>query len=310
MDFIRKVIEAISDSEENGRDKTLPGVTGLSGDKLIGLLQRCTKNISSNYDGVYLEIGVYQGLTLSSVAASSPGVKCFGIDNFSQYDPEGVNREIVENRLKNNTAGNGFLINEDFEKALLSLPQYIGENKVAVYFVDGPHDYRSQYLCLDFVRDNLADNAVILIDDANYEHVRRASSDWLKSNNNYSLLYEAYTSSHPSNMSVDEKLIAQKGWWNGVNVIVSDSEGLLEKNYPPVDSGCEKYLNDHLIHAEKFSELAPVLLQAIRLSFPRMLVKFCYILFKRNIFRGGFDNLNTNSKNLPPLRMAKYNKDS
>lgn len=96
MSYINDVIAAISASESSGRLKTLEGVGGLSGDKLVGALQRCAALDPSS---AYVEVGVFQGLTLASVAAAAPAKSCFGIDNFSQFDPDGVNKSVVERRL-------------------------------------------------------------------------------------------------------------------------------------------------------------------------------------------------------------------
>jgi hypothetical protein len=222
MDYIKEISDAIDECEKQGRLIELEGVTGLSGDKIVGFLQRCARIAMKSKNACYLELGVFQGLTLTSVATAVPSMTCFGIDDFSQFDADGENRSKVERRLKEHTSGNGNLINADFEDALLSLRRHIGDKEVALYFVDGPHDYRSQYLSLDFSREHLSNEAVIVVDDSNYEHVRRANRDWLRANPDFSLLYEAYTSCHPGNMSSVMERAARSGWWNGINVIVRD----------------------------------------------------------------------------------------
>ena len=304
LSYIKKLSAAIDDAEQQGRLLELENVTGLSGDKVIGLLQRCAQVMSKSNDACYLEIGVFQGLTLTSVAAAAPEFKCFGIDNFSQFDTDGQNRSIVERRLKDHTSGNGVLINADFEDALLSLQRYIGDRKIAVYFIDGPHDYRSQYLCLDFARKNLSTKSVIIVDDSNYEHVRRANHDWLKANSEFALLYEAYTPRHPRNMTPAMERDARSGWWNGLNVIVHDSDNSLERIYPPVDASRERYFNDHLLHAARYVELAPQLLNAAAARFPLFIPKLLQVLARRKN-TGAFICMNTRSENIVPRRKAE-----
>lgn len=278
--------------------KVLNGVTGLSGAKLVGFLQRaCNVNLDS--DTCYLEIGVFQGLTLTSAAAVTKE-ECYGIDNFAQFDKDKVNQSIVEDRLQRHTTGNATLINADFEDALLNLPEYIGDKKIAVYFIDGPHDYRSQYLCLDFARPHLSDNVVIIIDDSNYEHVRQSTADWLKANPEFALLYEAYTACHPKNMDAEEEAKARSGWWNGVNIIVRDQENTLSRIYPHVNKDRSRYVNDHIIHSAKYADTAPKLLTAFSSILPIALLKVITLYLFSRKSDAQFAAMNTYSDRLTP----------
>lgn len=295
--FLSDMKDAIADAERDGRLLTLEGVTGLSGDKLVGLLQRSARLAATRATACYLEIGVFQGLTLTSVAAAAPSLPCFGIDNFSQFDSDGRNKGITQERLSRHTKGNGHLINADFEDALLGLREHIHDQRIAVYFIDGPHDYRSQYLCLDFARPYLADDVVILVDDANYEHVRRATADWLKANQDFALLYESYSPSHPNNMNADTKAAAQAGWWDGINVIVRDPGHRFGRIYPPVADERERYFNDHLVHSARHAELAPRLLQACTSPLPMALARVARLLLQRPA-EDRFRTLNTYSGKL------------
>lgn len=306
MTFVEQVIDDLEESEANGRLVNLHGVTGLSGDRLIGFLQRSALSASREEENGYLEVGVYQGLTLTSVASSAPQLSCFGIDNFSKYDPENKNRAIVKARLAEHCQGNGVLIDADFEEALLNLESHIDEKRIAVYFVDGPHDYRSQYLCLDFIKPYLADRAVIVVDDSNYEHVRRANFDWLKANPDFALLYETYTPAHPGNLEGVELQKCKDGWWNGVNIIVRDSDQSLSRIYPPVDASRERYINDHVIHPHRYAELVPYLLEATRFPFLTGIAKFLRARSRRPDLAARFTSMNTDSENLPDRRLADF----
>jgi hypothetical protein len=309
MNYIKEIASAIEQSESHGRTTHLEGVTGLSGDKLIGLLQRLAKNRATD-DECYLELGVFQGLTLTSVAAAAPTMSCFGIDNFSTNNTDRRNRQIMEERLSKHTVGNASLINEDFEDALLSLPNHIGDKLVSVYFIDGPHDYRSQYLSLEFALPHLADEVVILIDDSNYEHVRRANADWLKANPEFALLFEAYTPSHPRNLKTSDLNLAKEGWWDGLNVIVRDTNKLLPRSYPPVASSRERYFNDHVVHADQHAELAPRLLSVFSSSMLRAYAGFTKLLFERSKFRNRFRSMNTSSEELKTTNLLTDSSNS
>lgn len=306
MRFIEQVIDDLKESEANGRLLKLNGVTGLSGDKLVGFLQRSALTASRQENTAYLEVGVFQGLTLSSVASSAQQLSCFGIDNFSQFDPENKNKAIVKARLAEHCQGNGVLIDADFEEALLNLRSHVEEKRIAVYFVDGPHDYRSQNLCLDFIKPHLAQRAVIVVDDSNYEHVRRANCDWLKANPDFALLYESYTPAHPRNLGGVELQKCKDGWWNGVNIIVRDGGQSLSRIYPPVDASRERYLNDHLIHPHRYAELVPDLLEATRFPFLAGIAKFLRSRSRRPDLAARFTHMNTHSEDLPDRRLAEF----
>ncbi|MEI2420994.1 hypothetical protein V6O07_12035, partial [Arthrospira platensis SPKY2] len=87
---VNQIRNAIVNSESCGFLK-VPNqdiLTGLSGEKIIASLQRLATLFSQEEDVCYLEVGVFQGLTLISTALSCPQIKCYGIDNFAQFDPK------------------------------------------------------------------------------------------------------------------------------------------------------------------------------------------------------------------------------
>jgi len=259
MTFIEQVLGAIRDAEQDGLldDSAGDVLDGLSGAKSVGLLQRLVNLTQHQPDSCYLEIGVFQGLTLLSVANAFPGVPCFGIDNFSILDPDGKNLGIVEQRTKKLQAENAKLINLDFEKALLQLEDYIGSKKVSVFLIDGAHDYRSQLMCLLLGRKYLSHASVILIDDANYKFVRQSTADFLLSHPEFKMVFEAYSPMHPANMPAEMLAEWEQGWLNGVNILVHDPDDELPVMLPPVDDDRTLYVNEWLVHRHQFAELAP-----------------------------------------------------
>jgi predicted O-methyltransferase YrrM len=247
--------DAIEKSIHEGPVEYLADLQGYSGKKLIAALQRVSMACLKN-DTCYLEIGVYRGLTLTSVGkVLPPEVKVFGIDNFALFDKEGKNQLIIQEALNKHGVKNAQLINEDYEDALEHLEKHIGTNKVGVYFIDGPHDYRSQLMCLELARKHLAPGAVIFVDDSNYEHVRQANADFLVSHPEFKLLYENYTDMHPENLN--DISVAKEGWWDGINILIHDPENKLERKYPPTQRVRIKFENEHMIHAMQANVLAP-----------------------------------------------------
>lgn len=286
-------------------------LSGFSGRKLIGTLQRLTGLFVDDGAACYLEIGVFQGLTLLSVAAANPSVPCFGIDNFAYFDPDRQNYTKVLERKARLGLTNAEIINMDYEDALESLEQQLHGRKVGVYFVDGPHDYRSQLMCLELALPFLHPDVVIIVDDSNYRHVRQANRDFLVTHPEFKLAFEAYTPCHPSNMSSDQRAIAEDGWWNGVSVLVRDAGDMLEPMYPPTDRSRSLYENEHKVHAHQLAHHAPALLNLARSAqltpWYRLPLRGMRILREMRALHGVPEaphrNMNTYSEELPRSRI-------
>ncbi|MDA0991010.1 MAG: class I SAM-dependent methyltransferase [Verrucomicrobia bacterium] len=255
--FLARILDALKETETSGLLGD-HGLTGISGDKTVGALQRMARLFPVDTDACYLEIGVYQGLTLVSTALAAPEMACFGIDNFSTLDPAGENKKITAERLDKYGATNATLIDADFEDGLASLDAHLQGRRIGVYFIDGPHDYRSQLICLLLAKGYLHDNAVIVIDDANYSDVRFSTRDFLLGHSDFKMIFEAYSPAHPANMTATEKQVHEAGWLNGVNVLVRDPAGVLSDMLPPIDPDTRTvYFNEWLVHRLRRAELAP-----------------------------------------------------
>tara|TARA_B110000977_G_C11052227_1_gene482746 strand:- start:606 stop:1511 length:906 start_codon:yes stop_codon:yes gene_type:complete len=228
---------------------------GFSGSKLLYTLHKLTSTLCSE-NTIYLEIGVFTGLTLLTNSNQNKHTKCYGIDNFSLFDVNNENKEFIKDKADKYKLENCLLIDADYEDALDNLKSYIGEAKVGVYFIDGAHDYRSQLVALLQIKPFLSEDSVIVIDDANYPHVRQATNDFLKAHPEFALLFEAYTKSHPYNMDdSDFNTIAKDGWWNGVNIIVNDSSNNLQRGFTE-EANKDLYFITHDIFRNKFANLS------------------------------------------------------
>lgn len=291
--YRKSIEEAIQHGSKTDNKNVL---TGFSGEKLVGTLQRLTENLTANE--CYLEVGVFQGLTLLSVADSNPEVACFGIDNFAFFDREGKNFGLVKERMEKLNISNAHIINEDYEDALETLETKLNGKKIGVYFIDGPHDYRSQLMCLQLAMPYLSDEAVIIIDDSNYRHVRQANRDFLFTHPEYKLLFESYTKQHPLNLPLDQRAEQMKGWWDGVNIICRDKQNELNAVYPETFRSRSLYENEHGIHASKHPEVIPFLYKMINFMAP-LVYRFSKLKHRKDVVRGTFKHMNTYSDKLP-----------
>jgi predicted O-methyltransferase YrrM len=256
---IKRVLEIIEETNRDGllTDRRAEGLSGISGLKTVGALQRLAQLFADDAGACYLEIGVFQGLTLVSAALEAPGLTCFGIDNFATLNPKGENKKVAAGRIEKFGATNATLIDADFEQALEGLDAHLLGRKIGVYFVDGPHDYRSQMVCLLAAKRHLHAHAVIIVDDANYPDVRWSTRDFLVGHPDFKMVFEAYSPAHPANMDPEELKRWEDGWLNGVNILVRDPDGFLPNMLPPVGGDRTVYFNEWLAHRLQAAHLAP-----------------------------------------------------
>lgn len=131
-EFYRRAIAAVSSANTEGvlqherRALAEKVLSGYSGRKLVGALQRLCRLFDGDETACYLEIGVFQGLTLNSVASANRVFPCYGVDNFAYFDPRQENMSLVKERMAALGIDNAELINADYEDALSSLDRYLG----------------------------------------------------------------------------------------------------------------------------------------------------------------------------------------
>lgn len=199
--------------------KILNDCKSLTGNKTIQCINYFTNKIC-NKQLHYVEIGVFRGNSIINNALnSSRKITMIGIDNFSFFKSAGNNFKYVKNNLKKNKLNNVKILKLDFEKAFDYLEKK--KIKIGVLYIDGPHDYRSQLVCLERYKTLLDINSVIIIDDANYYHVRKATEDFLINNKNFKLIYQKYSTKHIANSTDKEKKLLKNNFLNGINIIVN-----------------------------------------------------------------------------------------
>jgi hypothetical protein len=199
--------------------KILNDYKSLAGIKTIQCINYFTNKIC-NRQLHYVEIGVFRGNSIINNALnSSSKIRMIGIDNFSFFKNTGNNFRYVKNNLKKNKLKNVKILKIDFEKAF----EYLLKKKIkiGVLYIDGPHDYRSQLISLEKYKKLLSINSVIIVDDANYYHVRKATQDFLNNNLDFKLIYQKYSPKHIANSSSKEKEILKNNFLNGINIIIN-----------------------------------------------------------------------------------------
>ncbi len=191
--------------------KVLEEVKGMTTANVMQLLNFAVECMEPGE--VYCEIGCFRGSTLIGALLEHPTKMAYAVDNFSQFDPLKENLEKLEENLTAfGIAPQVFFCDQDFLEFFADLHQLKIKDKIGVYLYDGEHDYRSQLLGLLWAVPFLADRALIVVDDSNWDAVRIANSDFIKLYPQCSILLDIRT---PGN--------GHSTFWNGVQVISWDS---------------------------------------------------------------------------------------
>jgi hypothetical protein len=150
----------------------------------------------------FVNVGVWHGFTFLSGMAGNGQKKCIGIDNFSEF---GGPQEAFLERFDAHRDPNHRFYEMDYREYFSK----VHREPIGFYVYDGNHSYSNQLMGLEAAEPFFSQGSVILIDDANYSHVRKATLDFIdKSPHEYDLLLDQKTfcNNHPT-------------FWNGVMVL-------------------------------------------------------------------------------------------
>ena len=154
-------------------------------------------------DEVYVEVGCYKGASIVGAATGNPRARIFACDNFSQFDGAA---DALRQTLDTHTAPGQVTFCDmdfrDFMRAARWRPGSIG-----AYFYDGGHSFRDQYEGVALALPQLADDALVIIDDTNKRAARSANHLIARAIPGFELILNLRT---PRNHSPT--------WWNGVQV--------------------------------------------------------------------------------------------
>lgn len=203
-----KVQQAVTAVIESAFDNIGIDVPGLTSAKMESLINKI-----ANHSDRYLEVGSALGATVSA-ALKDNTIEAICIDTWKEtYQPANDVFEMPPNNK------------EDFIK---NVKRFKGDNKVIVYecdmfdvnrdeikdvdffFYDGPHDIGTTIKALKYFAPCLANEAFILIDDANWEGVVAGTDEAIKAID-VDILYSKII------LNAQEDL---KAWWNGFYLLV------------------------------------------------------------------------------------------
>jgi predicted O-methyltransferase YrrM len=198
--------------EPKGRrfDDVIDGIPNLATENVLALLNLAASLLGPGES--YVEVGSFYGASLIGAMRGNDG-DFVAIDRFS-FDVSEVrgrklphaSREGLEESLARFGAEHATVLQGDaFE---LIEGGALGERRVGVYYWDGPHDHASQLRGMRAIEPWLAPEALILVDDYDWEAVVRATRDYVAGDPRAELLVE---------IAGEEG--GQVWWWDGVAAI-------------------------------------------------------------------------------------------
>jgi predicted O-methyltransferase YrrM len=179
----------------------LEAVPGLTRPNNLALLNHAARHLEP--DEIYVEVGSLRGTSLIAAMLENDGKEFVAIDDFSMG---GASREELERNLTK-FGGESATILEGDAFELLKGGALAGR-RVGVYYYDAAHTYEEQLAGLRLIEPHLADEALLVVDDTDWDFVAAATSDYLAAQPAARLL-----------LSIDGKGSDRPQWWEGVQVL-------------------------------------------------------------------------------------------
>lgn len=150
---------------------------------------------------VYLNIGVWHGYSLLCVMAGAPQCPSIGVDNFSEF---GGPADAFMPRFAVLKKDHHHFFSMEYQQYFLTTHR----EPIGLYFYDGSHEYEDQRSALELAEPFFVPGTLIVVDDTNWNHPRRATEDFIaKSPRRYMRMMDVRTAcnAHPT-------------FWNGLMV--------------------------------------------------------------------------------------------
>jgi len=138
---------------------------------------------------IYLEVGSYRGRSVVGAALGADHDRFVAVENFREF---GVSADEGEHRIRATLAEWDLTDRVRLHRgdAFRLVPLGLLNRPVGVYFYDGVHSRLAQYLALGIVEPFLADEALVVIDDASWPQVERSTASYVRRHPGYQLLFD------------------------------------------------------------------------------------------------------------------------
>jgi predicted O-methyltransferase YrrM len=205
-DLARHVVNAIALSGIPKKLNDIPGLTSMRVQTLLNLLAKGV--------GSYMEIGSYLGATAAAVLHDNP-INAHFIDTWEeQIQPKRDDLNLPANSLeefKKNIAP--FVGNSNVQiipSDMFNVNTIPYNQSIQLFFYDGPHDADTTYKAIQYYYSALASEAIIVMDDANWDGVVDATIAAL-TDCGAQITYQKMMLNSEEN---------SREWWNGLFIAV------------------------------------------------------------------------------------------
>jgi protein O-GlcNAc transferase len=179
--------------------ETVPGLTRANN---LALLNLAAAQVPP--DEAYVEVGSLRGTSLIAAMLGNAGKRFVAIDDFSMRD---ASRTELDRNLERFAVGPATIIEGDaFE--ILRDGSDLPRGSVGVYYYDAAHTYEQQLDGLRLAEPYLAERALLIVDDTDWDFVAKATGDYLRAEPRARLLLE-----------IPGKAAGHPAWWEGVQVM-------------------------------------------------------------------------------------------
>ncbi len=162
-------------------------VTGYTTPAELAVLQAAVKALPPGE--AYLEVGTFKGRSVCGALIDGSERTVVAVENFQEFGMAGqeARAELMTNLADHTKGVPGFRLLEGDCFRVLQDRGVVGE-PVGVYFYDGAHTWLAHYLALGVAEHLLADEAVVLVDDATWPVVRKATMAYARRHRGWGVL--------------------------------------------------------------------------------------------------------------------------
>jgi predicted O-methyltransferase YrrM len=183
----------------------LADVPGMATESKLALLSLAAAHLEPGE--AYLEVGSFKGLSLIGAMLGNQHAPFYAIENFLEFNLDsGATRDELLGNLDRWVDRERLRLLEGDCFRLLRRERLL-KAPVGVYFYDGAHGRLPHYLALGVAEPWLADRALVVVDDASWPMVARATERYLAAHPGYELLFDL-----AAEREEDPR------WWNGLRV--------------------------------------------------------------------------------------------
>ena len=206
-DLVKHVAEAIAVS---GVPTVRINIPGLTSARVQTLLNTLAQGVDT-----YLEVGAAMGATFCATIKDNP-LTAVAIDNWKEQIQPATNNidalpaNSVHTFIENVKPFKGHSTITVVDSDLFAVDTSRWLNKIKLWFYDGPHDFESTKRAVQHYYNTLADEAIIVFDDANWQGVVDGARAGLESVG-AKITYEK--------MMLTE-VEDPNSWWNGLYIVV------------------------------------------------------------------------------------------